>query len=126
MRFSEIATRLTGISTPIFGVSWTPAQSDVDAVRRTLVFLEDRRVLYAPERWCEGEGGPGWGSGGKPDYVDLFVDTPNARAAAWRGRSVLSLAGRRPPLPRRAQSRPGARPSATGPGRRPARTSAAR
>ncbi|MEA2274560.1 MAG: hypothetical protein QOI98_3268 [Solirubrobacteraceae bacterium] len=49
MRFSEIASRLTGISTPIFGVSWTPAQSDVEAVRRTLVFLEDRRVLYAPD-----------------------------------------------------------------------------
>lgn len=49
MRFSEIASRLTGISTPIFGVSWTPAQADVDAVRRTLVFLEDRRVPYAPD-----------------------------------------------------------------------------
>lgn len=49
MRFSEIASRLTGISTPIFGVSWEPGQSDVEAVRRTLVFLEDRRVLYAPD-----------------------------------------------------------------------------
>lgn len=49
MRFSEIASRLTGISTPIFGVSWQPPQSDVDAVRRTLVFLEDRRVLYVPD-----------------------------------------------------------------------------
>jgi hypothetical protein len=49
VRFSEIASRLTGSSTPIFGVSWKPPQSDVDAVRRTLVFLEDRRVLYAPD-----------------------------------------------------------------------------
>jgi hypothetical protein len=49
VRFSEISSRLTGISTPIFGVSWEPAQSDIDAVRRTLGFLEDRRVLYAPD-----------------------------------------------------------------------------
>ena len=49
MRFSEIASRLTGISTPIFGVSWDPPQSDVDVVRRMLVFLEDRRVLYAAD-----------------------------------------------------------------------------
>ena len=49
MRFSQIASRLTGISTPIFGVSWNPPQSDVEAVRRTLVFLEDRRVLYAAD-----------------------------------------------------------------------------
>jgi len=49
VRFSEVASRLTGVSTPIFGVSWQPPQSDVDAVKRTLVFLEDRRVLYAPD-----------------------------------------------------------------------------
>lgn len=49
MRFSEIASRLTGFSTPVFGVSWEPAQSDVEAVRRVLAFLEDRRVLYAPD-----------------------------------------------------------------------------
>jgi hypothetical protein len=49
MRFSEIASRLTGFSTPVFGVSWNPAQSDVEAVRRVLSFLEDRRVLYAPD-----------------------------------------------------------------------------
>lgn len=49
MRFSEIASRLTGFSTPVFGVSWDPAQSDVEVVRRVLSFLEDRRVLYAPD-----------------------------------------------------------------------------
>ena len=48
MKLSEIASRLTGISTPIGGVSWTPPQSEVEVARRLLVFLEDRRVLYSP------------------------------------------------------------------------------
>ncbi|MGH2750779.1 MAG: DUF6650 family protein [Actinomycetota bacterium] len=49
MRFREVASRLTGFSTPIFGVSWEPSASDVSIARRLLTFLEDRRVLYAPD-----------------------------------------------------------------------------
>lgn len=48
MRFSEIARRLTGISTPIFGVSWEPGEADVAVARRVVRFLEDRRVLFNP------------------------------------------------------------------------------
>lgn len=48
MKFSEIANRLTGISTPIMGVSWQPTESEVAAARRVVAFLEDRRVLYNP------------------------------------------------------------------------------
>jgi hypothetical protein len=48
MRFSEIANRMTGFSTPIFGVSWTPAQLDQDVASGVILFLEDRRVLYSP------------------------------------------------------------------------------
>jgi hypothetical protein len=48
LRFSEIANRVTGFSTPIFGVQWTPPQLDRDVARRVIVFLEDRRVLYSP------------------------------------------------------------------------------
>lgn len=43
--------RLTGISTPVFGVSWNPSQLDVDVARRLLTSLEDRRMLFAPEAW---------------------------------------------------------------------------
>jgi hypothetical protein len=43
-----IASRLTGISTPIGGVSWTPPVDQKDKARRLFVFLEDRRALYHP------------------------------------------------------------------------------
>ena len=49
MKFSEIANRLTGISTPLGGVSWQSSDLEMSAARRVIAFLEDRRVLYAPE-----------------------------------------------------------------------------
>lgn len=49
MKFSEIANRLTGISTPFGGASWQPAEMEIAAARRVIAFLEDCCVLYAPE-----------------------------------------------------------------------------
>lgn len=49
MRFTEIAARLTGISTPVFGVSWNPPEAEVTAAKRIIAYLEDRRVLYQPD-----------------------------------------------------------------------------
>lgn len=48
MKFAEIVNRLTGISTPIFGVSWTPAESERMVAKRVIARLEDRRVLFNP------------------------------------------------------------------------------
>jgi len=48
LKGKAIASRLTGISCPIAGVSWTPPPDEQDKARRLLVFLEDRRVLYNP------------------------------------------------------------------------------
>jgi len=42
MKFSEIANRLTGISTPFGGASWQPAEMEIAAARRVIAFLEDR------------------------------------------------------------------------------------
>jgi uncharacterized protein DUF6650 len=49
VKFSEIANRLTGISTPLGGVSWQAPELEVSGARRVITFLEDRRVLYAPD-----------------------------------------------------------------------------
>lgn len=48
MKFDEITSRLTGLSCPIFGVSWTPPEPERKIARRILTFIEDRRVLYSP------------------------------------------------------------------------------
>lgn len=48
MHFMEIASRLTGFSTPIFGISWEPPESERAMAKRVIAFLEDRRVLYNP------------------------------------------------------------------------------
>jgi hypothetical protein len=48
MRFSEVISRITGIDTPIFGVSWQPDESEVSIAGRVIAALEDRRVLYSP------------------------------------------------------------------------------
>lgn len=44
--FRDIASRITGISVPVFGVSWNPPESERKIVRETFIFLEDRRALY--------------------------------------------------------------------------------
>lgn len=48
MTFKEIAARITGLSIPVFGVSWSPPEPEIAVARRVLVFLEDRRVLFNP------------------------------------------------------------------------------
>jgi hypothetical protein len=48
MNWKEITARLTGISCPIFGLSWNPAEPEIKKARRVVAFLEDRRVLFNP------------------------------------------------------------------------------
>lgn len=48
MKFREVVSRLTGLSSPVFGVSWEPPEAHCAIARRVLAFLEDRRVLYSP------------------------------------------------------------------------------
>jgi hypothetical protein len=48
MDYREIAGRLTGFSTPVFGLSWEPPVVDREVAERLIAFLEDKRVLYDP------------------------------------------------------------------------------
>ncbi len=48
MKFKKIIKRITGISSPIFGVSWNPENTERDFAKEVIIFLEDRRVLYNP------------------------------------------------------------------------------
>ena len=48
LSLGDVARRITGFSTPIFGVSWKPPAAERDTVRAFLTFLEDRRVLFNP------------------------------------------------------------------------------
>lgn len=51
MKFSEIANRLTGTSTPFGGASWQPAELEIAGARRVIVFLEDHGCCTTPARW---------------------------------------------------------------------------
>src|ERR1051325_493443 len=44
--FSELAARITGVSIPIFGISWKPSEPERKIVRDVFIMLEDRRALY--------------------------------------------------------------------------------
>ncbi|WP_428544101.1 DUF6650 family protein [Profundibacter sp.] len=48
MKFKEVLSRVTGLSSPVCGVSWTPPEAQITTARKLVTFLEDRRVLYNP------------------------------------------------------------------------------
>lgn len=52
MKHTDIFNRLTGISCPVFGISWNPPESQREVARKIVIFLEARRVLYSPYE-CE-------------------------------------------------------------------------
>ena len=58
--FKNIAKRLRGFSSPLFGVSWEPPTSDQEIVRKLILYLEDRRVLFyhLETRWDGGSKRP--------------------------------------------------------------------
>ena len=46
MKFKAILNRLTGLSCPIFGISWNPIESEIIIATRIIRYLENRRVLW--------------------------------------------------------------------------------
>jgi len=49
LKFKEIASKITGFSTPVFGASWEPPKNESEIAKSVVNFLEDRRVLYNPQ-----------------------------------------------------------------------------
>lgn len=47
MKFIELLHKLTGITCPVFGISWSPVDTDRVISQRIIIFLEPRRVLYS-------------------------------------------------------------------------------
>jgi len=54
MKAQDILKHITGISTPIGGIQWTPPPRDADTARKLIIFLEDRRVLFQQDDEKEG------------------------------------------------------------------------
>ena len=48
MKFKTILNRLTGLSCPVFGISWNPSEDEATIAARIIRYLEDRRVLFNP------------------------------------------------------------------------------
>jgi len=44
----KLLKKITGISCPFFGVSWNPSKTDREKIKKWLVYLEDRRLLFNP------------------------------------------------------------------------------
>lgn len=44
--FNNLIKRITGISTPVFGISWNPPEQERDVANRVLTILEDQRLLF--------------------------------------------------------------------------------
>ena len=48
LKFKDILSKITGLSTPIGGLEWQPSKSELTTAKSVVNFLEDRRVLYNP------------------------------------------------------------------------------
>jgi len=48
LKGKSFASRLTGISSPIGGISWKPPKDERGMAKALITFLEDRRVLFVP------------------------------------------------------------------------------
>jgi hypothetical protein len=48
LKGQELATRLTGISTPIGGINWKPPADERDKARQLLVYLAGQKALHYP------------------------------------------------------------------------------
>ena len=45
---TDLLRRISGFSTPVIGLQWTPPASDRETVKKLLAYLEDRRALFNP------------------------------------------------------------------------------
>lgn len=48
LRFKDILSKISGVSTAIAGVQWQTSKSELACAKSVINYLEDRRVLYNP------------------------------------------------------------------------------
>ncbi len=48
VKSKKVARSITGISTPVFGISWNPPEDQREIIRDLINFLEDKRALFYP------------------------------------------------------------------------------
>ncbi|WP_421028810.1 DUF6650 family protein [Paraburkholderia sp. A1RO-5L] len=71
--FQWLRENFTGVSTPLVGVSWQSTTSEKEAIRKLLVFLDDRRVLHVDEK-------------GDASHLASHVQSPE-----WLAASILEM-----------------------------------
>lgn len=67
-RVNAVVSKLTGISTSFFGISWQPSTPETEVVKKLLMYFESKRSLGVDELGRDGHCAPV-----RPDWLSMSV-----------------------------------------------------